>query len=72
MFYLISQVIQPTSLFSQLVTMAMVQQKLNSFLNLLVTLLGEEFQSLYFLHLVSDCKGNNSTAYDPMGNPTHS
>lgn len=65
-------VIQPTFLFSQLVKMAIVQQKLNSLLNLLATLLGEEIQSLYLLHLVSDCKGNNITVYDPMGDPVHS
>lgn len=53
-------VIQPTFLFSQLVKMAIVQQKLNSLLNLLAVLLGEEFQSFYLVHLVSDCKGNNS------------
>lgn len=35
-------VIQPIFLFSQLVRMAVVQQKLNSLLNLLATLLGEE------------------------------
>lgn len=64
-------VIQPTFLFSQLVKMAVVQQKLNSFLNLLPALLGGEFHSLSFLHLVSDCQGNNSTAYDLMGNPVH-
>lgn len=65
-------VILPTFLFSQLVKMAIVQQKLNSLPNLLATLLGEEIQSLYFLHPVSDCKGSNSTVYDPMGNPAHS
>lgn len=63
-----SSVIHPSSLFSQFVKMATIQEKLNNLLNLLTILLGEEIQSLYFLHLVSDCKGNNSTAQDLMGN----
>ena len=67
-----SSVIHPSSLFSQFVKMATVQGKLNNLLNLLAILLGEEVQSLYFLHLVSDCKGNNSTAQDLMGNSAHS
>lgn len=63
-----SSVIHSSSLFSQFVKMATVQEKLNNLLNLLAVLLGEEVQSLYFLRLVSDCKGHNSTAQDLMGN----